>query len=50
MRSEKIEVRVAPEELSPFVAAAKAEGLSLSAWIRRRVQSATRKHVGKDRQ
>jgi predicted HicB family RNase H-like nuclease len=35
MRTEKIEVRVEPEELAAFVAAAKAEGLSLSAWIRR---------------
>lgn len=35
MRTEKIEVRVEPAELDAFVAAAKAEGLSLSAWIRR---------------
>jgi predicted HicB family RNase H-like nuclease len=35
MRTEKIEVRVEPEELGAFVAAAKSEGLSLSAWIRR---------------
>ncbi len=35
MRTEKIEVRVEPEEPAAFVAAAKAEGLSLSAWIRR---------------
>jgi hypothetical protein len=35
MRTKKIEVRVEPEELAAFVAAAKSEGLSLSAWIRR---------------
>jgi predicted HicB family RNase H-like nuclease len=35
MRTEKIEVRVEPAELAALVAAARAEGLSLSVWIRR---------------
>jgi hypothetical protein len=35
MKTEKIVLRVEPEELEQFSTAARREGLSLSAWIRR---------------